>query len=77
LTDTNRSLYLKIAMLVGLVKEKILAQQAMLMMKTQVAVTKKIMDFNNNLKQQLIQQLMQASLSNNPSGTGQLLNIRV
>jgi len=64
-------------MLVGLVKEKILAQQAMLMMKTQVAVTKKIMDVNNNLKQQLIQQLMQASLSNNPSGTGQLLNIRV
>jgi hypothetical protein len=64
-------------MLVGMVKEQVAAKQAMLMLQTQVAVTKKVMDANNNLQQQLLQQLMQVSLNNNPSNTGNLLNIRV
>jgi hypothetical protein len=64
-------------MLVGMVKEQVAAKQAMLMLQTQVAVTKKVMDVNNNLQQQLLQQLMQVSLNNNPSNTGNLLNIRV
>jgi len=63
--------------MVGMVKEKVAAKQAMLMLQTQVAVTKKVMDVNNSLQQQLLQQLMQPSLNNNPSNTGNFLNIRV
>ena len=49
-------------------------------METQVAVAKKIMDFNFNMQQELIQKLAQGGQTlqtNNPTNTGVFLDIKV
>jgi len=51
-------------------------QQQKLMTQINVNLLKKLNDFNTSLAQELIQKLSQPSVTNNPTNTGQLLNIR-
>ena len=53
-------------------------EMAKLQQEVGVKVLKKTLDFNNSLAMQLIQDLSQTTaINNNPSNTGQLIDIRV
>jgi len=51
-------------------------QQQKLMTQINVSLLKKVNDFNTSLAQEIIQKLSQPSVTNNPTNTGQLLDIR-
>ena len=65
---------------VSLASQYLSGQYAKFLMETQVAVAKKVLDFNFSMQQELIQKLAQGGQTlqtNNPTNTGVFLDIRV
>ena len=61
----------------SLVNDYMAMEQQKLMTQINVSLLKKVNDFNTSLAQELIQKLSQQSVTNNPTNTGQLLDIKV
>ena len=77
LLNFKKSLYLNFMMELSLVNGYMVMQQQKLMTQINVSLLKKVNDFNTNLAQELIQKLAQQNVTNNPTNTGQLLDMRV
>ena len=54
-----------------------LAVQQQTVAQAQTAVVKEMLNFNNQLSLEIINQMSQSVLSNNPSNTGLLIDLRV
>jgi len=53
------------------------ALQRQIMLRLQTALIKEVLNFNTRLSLEMINQMSQSVLSNNPSNTGLLIDLRV